>query len=190
MPYFLYEQQPHRKNIYKRQSNIALFGYKQGLVYHAIESELQKASDDQKGLVWIRSVADVLSSRGYDSDKNIVVADLVPKPLEEIVMGVVCGIAGHTDKTWTPFMLLLRLIEKRGSAVEKMEINLDEAQTRCCTILYAQGGWDLAYRKYTAQGRGGITAALLGQTDFKHFMKTGLEWIENGKITTEARQDG
>jgi hypothetical protein len=91
--------------------------------------------------------------------------------------------------TWTPFILLLRLIEKRGSALDKIEINLDEAQTRCCTILYAQGGWDVKSRKYTAQSRGGITAALLGRTDFKHFMKTGLEWIENGKITSEIRQE-
>ena len=190
MPYFFYQRENDQRYIYKQVSGIALFGYKQGLVYHGIKSELERAFEQKRGLLWVRSAADVLAARGYEPLRNAVVVDLDPKRVDGILMGVVCGIAGHTDRTWTPFMLLMRLIEKSASAAEKIELDFDEAQQRCCTVLYAQeGGWDLQKRQYTRPGGRGITSPILGHVAFNHFMKTGLEWIENGKITTETRQE-
>jgi hypothetical protein len=190
MPYWLYELVPE-KGTYKQQKQIAIFGSKEGLIYHAIKAELPRALERKMGFSWVRTASELLSGTGYDSNRHAVLIDIAPDRKGEILLGVIGGIAGHTDETWTQLLVLLDVIDKEGPAEAKLELNLEEVgRDRSCDVLYARGGWGEKFRGFNAQPRGGITGALLGPLTFKHLAKSGLEWIENGKVSSETQEDG
>jgi hypothetical protein len=189
MPFWLYERSSKIESRYTQKAQLYLFGYRQGLIYHAIKDALPVAFEKRKDFSWVRTEADLLKGRGFDPNRHAAVIDLDPNRKNGILMGVIRGMAGQTHETWTPFVIFMDVIEEARSAENKLTLNFEDATNHCCTILYAQGGWSdtKKFRQYTAQPRGGLAAAVLWPPTFNHLTKSGLEWIEHKRITSETR---
>ena len=52
--YWLYERVPDKENVYRQKESIAIFGYREGLLYHAIKAEFPKALEKKAELFWVR----------------------------------------------------------------------------------------------------------------------------------------
>jgi len=147
MAYWLYERVPEQ-HIYKQQRKIRLFGNQEGLIYHAIKTELPKALEGKKGFFWTRTAYDLLRGRDYDPNRHSAVIDFAPERPDPLV-GLIRGIAGHTVETWTPFIVLCDVFDNIS---DRTKIELEEAHDRCCTVLYAQGGWGQNCGTFIPQG--------------------------------------
>lgn len=188
MPYFLYER-VWETQTYKQHAPIKIFGNTEGLIYNAIKDELPRTLEQRRGFTWVRTSSELLSAGGYDPDRHIAIIDVDPDREEGILLGIIRGMAGYTEQTWTPFIIFLDIIEKEGSVYAKQEIQLNEAAgNRACDVLYAQGGWEEKYRGFIPS-HGSVTGALPGAVAFRYFTKVGLEWIENGIVTGATRYD-
>jgi hypothetical protein len=183
VPYSLYERV--KGNTYKQQGNIHLFGAKEGMLYHSIRTDLPKARERNQDIFWVRSASDIISSIGFDPDVHAAVVDLAPNRKDEVLFGIVRGMAGCTGQMWTPIVLLLELIHQWGERIVRKDmVSFSEAESRCCTMLYAQGGWATeTYSQYAGQGE----QTILRPAPFGHLTTCGLTWIEAGRITTETR---
>jgi hypothetical protein len=150
-----------------------LFGYNSGLIYKAVKSELESKKD----FAWTRTADELLRAGEYDPLDTALIIDLTPRR-DEFLVGRVCGAAGFTNREWTPFALMPKVLTCNSK--EKIYfVNAD----RACTILYAHGGWNRGHdSNWTRAGGQGIIAAILWERAFLHIAAVGKQWIENGLL--------
>jgi hypothetical protein len=61
MPYWLYERSSESEPTYTQSvdAELSVFGYKKGLIYHALKDELPVALERRKDFVWVRTASDL-----------------------------------------------------------------------------------------------------------------------------------
>jgi len=143
------------------------------LIYKAIETELRSKTN----FAWIRKSEELLQVGGFNPVSDVLVIDLTPKRADSLLARV-CGAAGFTYGEWTPFALMLKVITVNS----KDRIDFHDAD-RACTILYAQGGWDVGNdHGWIRAGGQGLTSAILWEDAFRHIAIAGRRWIEDGVV--------
>jgi hypothetical protein len=164
--------------VYKNIGNFSLAGYKNGLIFKALnkkyENEIKEIKNNE-GFEWNISADNMIASIKNDSTCDSLIIDAKPNNEQDILLLEIENIWGRTEDVWTPILLELNEIptKKPYAGFDKNNFMIDNGleQKKVFTMLYLNGSFKDGKREgiWNFSGRSPTNSIFLWPETLKYF---------------------